>query len=141
MLVGRDPCCFGWIDGLVRRHHDRVGQQATDEVVVSLGDAERHLRRSSAIELRRPAGTRTSPTGGTTELHIEQTHLGQLVEMEGGDRPRHAESRRDLVTPDWRSLGDDMAMDASAKRLVEGCQGPDAHLTSVHGSHSKTDLS
>ncbi len=66
-------------------------------VVVALGDRRVELVGGEPVELRRTPGARTLTARGPLEAHLDDAGLGELVEVEGGHRPRHVERGRGVI--------------------------------------------
>jgi hypothetical protein len=98
---------------------DGAGHQLSGQRVVALRHADGHLLRGAAVELGRPPGARTGPAGEAPELRREQSLVDELVEMELGCVPGHADPVRRLVPADRSGLRHDEAVQSPPNGLGE----------------------
>src|SRR5690606_4759595 len=82
----------GRLDGL--RH------EARRDVVAARRQRQVDLAVRAPVQLGGAAGTGTGPAGEAAVLDVEQALGGQLVEVEGGEPPLHADGRGRLVATD-----------------------------------------
>jgi hypothetical protein len=109
-----------------------LGEERCHDVVVALGDAEGDLLRGAAIELGGPAGPGAASPRRTAVLDLEQTQLGQLVEVESRHRPGHAHRSRCRLPADRGPLGSHVQVQPAPQGLGQGGQGGKFVISVVH---------
>ena len=80
---------------------------------------DRELLGRASIELGWTAGSRAGATGAPLELHVEQTVLGQPVEVELRSVHGDADRLSSLLAPHRPAAGDDEVVEGAPHRLGE----------------------
>jgi hypothetical protein len=65
------------------------------------------------------AANRAAPPGRAAEVDLEQAGVHQPVEVEGGDRARHAKGGGNIVAALLTALDGNVLVDAPAQPLVQ----------------------
>ena len=94
-------------------------EQIRREPVAAGRDGHLHVARRASIQLRRPAGAGSRPSGEPPVLGVEQTGPHESLEVECRERPRDADGCRRVVTPHGLGLGSNPVVEASSCRFVE----------------------
>jgi hypothetical protein len=125
---GTDDPPFG-ARGVIDGAHDRsavalrsdgsVGQDASGELVLTRGQADRDLGRRPPVDLGRPSGTGTAPVVEPLVVDLEEPFVGEAVEVVRGDPPLDAHRLRRLVAADPRALRNDVLVEAAPVGLSE----------------------
>ena len=123
---------------LLHRSSEKLGS----ELVAALGHADGDLACRPAIPLGRSTRARSAAPGRAAVANLEQIGVHQLVEVERGNRARHAERSGDTVAAQLAiRRGSDVLVDAPAKWLVQRGQRGQRVGLGLHGLHSKTSRS
>src|SRR5439155_4294600 len=112
------------------------------QVVAPLRDAHLQGPGRTAVELRRPAGSRPSPAGRAPVLDVEQPAGHEPVEMELGHMPGDADPGRRLVPADGPHLPDDEVVEPPPCRFRQRRQPNEtiAEVLTVHDAHPGSTL-
>ena len=97
----------------------RRGKDPSQDIVPAGGNADRCLDLSSSVKLRRPAGPGSRAPRKAAKGGFDETHLEQLLEMEGRQFPAHPDGQGSLISADLPPAGHDVLIDRSPRRLGE----------------------
>ena len=112
----------------------RLGEQPARQVVAPPREREFDGGVRPPVHLRRAARARARPSAEPFEPHRGQAGVDQLVEVEGGDGPGHAERLGRLVPADLVPL-DEEAVRRLGDRVIES--GDAVHLLLERPSHAQ----
>jgi hypothetical protein len=72
------------LDPDIARPAQRAGEQPGEELILPFRQADADLPAAAAIELGRAPSTGPLPARETSVRHLEESGLGQAIEMKGG---------------------------------------------------------
>ena len=110
----------------------RCGENPRRQLVAPRGKRDVELALGTPVQLGGASGAGTAAPFRAAELDVEQPRGSELVEVEGGQRPRDTHGRARRIAAHRFGLGDDVAVERSPHRIVEDGDGGDVDVEAIH---------
>jgi hypothetical protein len=100
-----------------RARGDRAGEEMGDQRVAALGQRQVDLVRGAPVELIRPAGARAAAPREPTVSNVEETCIGELVEMERREAALDPYGPSGLIAADLAAIAQDIEVQGATDGL------------------------